>query len=109
MLEDQIIKFLQPILDKYRLSWKRIITMPSISDDFKTISMLLKGDNLDVVIDMDIKIKNNRWYIESTKVTIGIPEQKFGNQIIIEKTKNKDDVLRTLSLAIFKTRNLESI
>jgi len=44
MLEDQIIKFLQPILDKYKLSWKRIITMPSISDDFKTISMLLKNE-----------------------------------------------------------------
>lgn len=109
MLEDQIIKFLKPIIDKYRLSWERIITMPSISNDYKTISMLLKGDNLDVVIDMDIKIKNNRWYIESTKATIGIPDKKFGNNIMIEKTKNKDDVLRALSLAIFKTKNLESI
>ena len=77
MLEDQIIKYLKPLTDKYKLSWKRIITMPSISDDYKTISMLLKGDNLDVVIDMDIKIKNNRWYIESTKATIGIPDKKF--------------------------------
>ncbi len=109
MLEDQIIKFLQPVLDKYKLSWERMITIPSISDDFKTISMLLKGDNIDIVIDMDIKIINNRWYIENTKATIGIPEKKFGNNIMIEKTKNKDDVLRTLSLAIFKTKNLEQI
>ena len=109
MLEDQIIKFLKPIIDKYRLSWERIITMPSISNDNKTISMLLKGDNIDIVIDMDIKIINNRWYIENTKATIGIPEKKFGNRIMIPKTKNKDDVLRTLSLAIFKTKNLEQI
>ncbi len=109
MLEDQIIKFLKPIIDKYRLSWERIITMPSISNDNKTISMLLKGDNIDIVIDMDIKIINNRWYIENTKATIGIPEKKFGNRIMIPKTKNKDDVLRALSLAIFKTKNLESI
>jgi len=104
MLEDQIIKFLQPILDKYKLSIKKANILHSISSDYNTLSMLLEGNDLEVNLRLFIKTKNNRWSIENTRAIITIPDSKFANNFIIMGFKNKKDILDNLGLAILMTQ-----